>query len=156
MYFDFSSHRKLIAQECETKQIKQIIASVSMLAIKKRWRNRRDVINIMSKTAINIMHSFNTTHVIITMSIEVQSLTYRLGFKVVGMPQWSESIGDHLIPMLAPFNKVFHWGFGKIDSLDSLANKQEVVDQKSSSDVQEQVKNIERRAIPREYLRQIA
>ena len=68
-------------------------------------------------------------------------------------PQWSEYIDDHIIPMLAPFEKVFHWGFGDTYSLDLSSNELKRVDKKSASTA---LKHKERRAIPREYLQDVA
>jgi len=155
MHFDFTESRDQVTLEYKNQQLNLVFVSASMLAIKKQWRNRRNMIQIMFKTAINIMQSLNSTHIITTMSIESQSLCNRLGFKVVGMPQWNEAIGDHLIPMLAPFEKVFHWGFGDTYSLDDLSNKQDSFDKKTNLPITTWNK-IERRKISREYLQNVA
>ena len=110
----------------------------------------------MFKTAINIMHNFDASHIITTMSIESQSLCYRLGFKVVGMPQWRDYIGDHLIPMLAPFEKVFHWGFGDNYSLDILSKNQESIDKQAPIAISNTWDLQERRSTSREYLQRVA
>jgi len=155
MHFDFSETRKQIALECEQKQISPMIACASMLAVKKSWRYHKRIVPTLFKTAINIMLSFGASHLIASMSLETQSLCYRLGFKGVNMPQWSDHIGDHLIPMLAPFEKVFNWGFGDNYSYDISANKLECINENTSSQTNASSEMNERRSISREYLQQV-
>lgn len=116
VHFDFSSARKKIAQDCKKKQITPTIVSGGMLAVKKGSRNRRNIIHAMFKTSASIMHSFGATHVMASISEETLSLYGRIGFKVIGEADWCESIGDKLIPMIAPFHKVFKWSFGDVYS----------------------------------------
>ncbi|MCP3852179.1 MAG: cyclic nucleotide-binding domain-containing protein [Gammaproteobacteria bacterium] len=118
IHFDFLSSRALSRQECAEKQIEQIIVSAGMLAIKDKWRNQRNIIHAMFKTAISIIHNYNASHIITSVSKETQSLYGRLGFEAVGESKWCESIGDDLVPMLAPFNKVLKWGFGNTYTKD--------------------------------------
>ena len=116
VHLDFSSSRQRIARECEEKQINQVIMSAGMLAIRKKWRNRRNIIYALFKTAANIGHAAGASHVIATISEETRSLYGRIGFEAVGKSEWCESIGDKLIPMLAPFDKAFSWSFDDIYS----------------------------------------
>ncbi len=155
-YFDFSESREQITQECQKKQIKQTIACASLLAIKKEWRNHRKILFIMLKSMISIMHKFNASHLIASVSEETQSLYGRLGFKFVDKSQWVESIGDNLVPMLAPFEKVLHWGFGNIYSSESSSNKLEFFAQKSYPVIAKVLNNIERHAISKTYLQAVA
>ena len=114
VHFDFSSARKKIAQDCKKKQITPVIVSGGMLAIKEGSRNRRNIIHAMFKTSASIMHGFGATHVMASISEETLSLYGRIGFEVIGEAGWCESIGDKLIPMIAPFYKAFKWSFGDI------------------------------------------
>ena len=114
VHFDFSSARKQIEQDCKKKQITPLIVSGGMLAIREGSRNRRNIIHAMFKTTASIMHCFGATHVIASISEETLSLYGRIGFEVAGEANWCESIGDKLIPMVAPFDKVFKWSFGNI------------------------------------------
>ncbi len=113
VYFDFSSCRKKISQlNNGSDEVTPSIVSSGMLAVKAEWRNRRNIIHAMLKTAIATMHSFGGSHVMISISEETQSLYGRMGFEVVGETKWCESIGDRLTPMVAPLEKVFKWAFG--------------------------------------------
>ena len=102
IHLDFSATREKIKQECLDKGVKPVIVSGGMLAIRENWRNRRNVIFALFKTAVGVMYSFEATHVIASISEETRSLYGRIGFKQVDTPQWKDEIGDALIPMLAP------------------------------------------------------
>ena len=54
-----------------------------------------------------------STHVFGAASAETFSLYGRLGFNSIAKEEWVESVGDRLIPMMAPFDKVFTWAFGQ-------------------------------------------
>ena len=112
VHFDFSSFRKKISQDCEKKQITPVFVSGGMLAIRKNSRNRRNIIHALFKTAANISHGFGATHVLASVSEETVSLYGRMGFQAVGEAKWCESIGDSLLPMTAPFEKIFEWSLG--------------------------------------------
>ncbi len=156
MYFDFSNSREQIALECKKKQINLMIGSASMLAIKKEWRKRRCIILAMFKTAMSIGHSVGTSHIITSVSEETQSLYGRLGFKAVGEPQWSESIGDNLVPMLAQFEKTYRWVFKDVIYLpDTSSDELEIFDKKSYSIMTKALNDMERRAVSKKYLQEI-
>ena len=111
-YFDFTPVRSKLAQEFQGKST--VVVSGGMLAIREKYRNRRNVIYALFKIAIGIMHSFNATHVFSTVSESTKSLYGRIGFKEVGEPVWSDSIQDKLMPMVASFDDVFNWAFGDV------------------------------------------
>jgi CRP-like cAMP-binding protein len=117
-HLDFSSIRARIKAECEAAAngIEPVIVSGGMLAIKEKWRNRRSLIFALFKTAFGVMHNLGATHVIASISEETLSLYGRIGFDKVGETEWKESIGDSLIPMLAPMDKVINWAFGEVNS----------------------------------------
>lgn len=114
-YYDFSAVRREICSRWRGDPAAgPVIVSGSMLAIRKEWRNRRNVIFALFKTAAGVMHGWRATHVIGSISEETLSLYGRIGFKPVGEPFWSGSIKDRLVPILAPFDKVFEWTYGDI------------------------------------------
>lgn len=116
-FFDFSATRSLIAdQDLFPAEKDSTIVSGSMLAVHKEWRNRRSVVFALFKTAIGVMHSWGATHVFAAISEESRSLYGRLGFTPVGSPEWKESVGDTLLPLMAPFDKVYDWAFGRIST----------------------------------------
>lgn len=121
-YFDFSETRSNLEKGyCSGNAKKPVIVSGSMLAVHKEWRNRRDVIFALFKTAAGVMHDWGATHVIGSISQETISLYGRIGFSAIGEPRWNESVNDTLVPIVAPFEKVFNWSFGDISTkIDSF------------------------------------
>jgi CRP/FNR family cyclic AMP-dependent transcriptional regulator len=114
-YYDFSDVRTALEKKSRRDgNTEPALVSGSMLAVHEDWRNRRNVIFALFKTAAGVMHSWGATHVIGSISEETLSLYGRIGFSSVAEPRWIKSIGDHLIPILAPFDKVFEWAFAGI------------------------------------------
>lgn len=117
-YIDFSKFRALfsdsVTNDAEHKAVSPVLVSGGMLAISKQWRNRRNVIYALFKIAFGIMHSFGATHVMATVSESTKSLYGRIGFEEIDEPVWSDLVNDNLIPMMAPFDKVFAWAFGNV------------------------------------------
>mgnify|MGYP000682525973 CR=1 FL=1 len=112
-YFDFSHARALIAGSANEANSTPCIVSGSMLAIRKQWRHKRNVILALFKKTISVMHGWGATHVFGAASAETFSLYGRLGFKAVAKEQWVQSVGDRLVPMMAAFDEAFTWAFGK-------------------------------------------
>jgi len=112
-YFDFTQVRGELSRVCEEQDRAPCIVSCSMLAIRKQWRRKRNVIFAMFKTATAVMHGLGATHVIGASSAETFSIYKRLGCKAVAPEQWVESVGDKLIPLVGPFEKIFTWAFGQ-------------------------------------------
>jgi len=112
-YFDFTQVRTLIAQASDGEDPVPCIVSGSMLAIRKEWRHKRNVIFALFKKTTAVMHGWGATHVFGAASAETFSLYGRLGFNSIAGEEWVESVGDKLIPMMAPFEKVFTWAFGQ-------------------------------------------
>lgn len=112
-YFDFAQVRAGIAAVCEGEGPAPCIVSGSMLAIRKEWRHKRNVIFALFKTTTAVMRGWGATHVFGAASAETFSLYGRLGFKSIAAEKWVESVGDKLVPMMAPFNEVFTWAFGQ-------------------------------------------
>ena len=115
-YFDFSDTRRRLQQEGEERRESINIVSGSMLAIRSEYRNRRNVIFALFKEAAGVMYSWGATHVIGSVRADTLSLYHRIGFETMAEPRFNEVIGDHLIPILAPFDKVFEWTFGGIST----------------------------------------
>ena len=116
-YFDFSAVRQKLHDEfLQGDGVEPVIVGGSMLAIHKDWRNRRNVIFALFRTASGVMKSWDATHVIGSISQETLSLYGRIGFEAIGEERWDESVGDSLVPILAPYDKVFDWTFGGISS----------------------------------------
>ena len=112
-YFDFTETRGLIEQSLEGSGATPCIVSGSMLAIHRQWRHKRNVIFALFKKTTAVMGDLGATHVFGAASAETFSLYGRLGFDATAEELWVESVGDKLIPMMAPFEKVFNWAFGR-------------------------------------------
>ena len=112
-YFDFTETRGLIEQSLEGSGANPCIVSGSMLAIHRQWRHKRNVIFALFKKTTAVMRDLGATHVFGAASAETFSLYGRLGFDATAEELWVESVGDKLIPMMAPFDKVFNWAFGR-------------------------------------------
>ncbi len=112
-YFDFTQTRGLIEQSVEGSGTTPCIVSGSMLAIHRQWRHKRNVIFALFKKTTAVMRDLGATHVFGAASAETFSLYGRLGFDATAEEQWVESVGDKLIPMMAPFDKIFNWAFGR-------------------------------------------
>jgi len=115
-YFDFSEIRQRLQQEGDERRESINIVGGSMLAIRSEYRNRRNVIFALFKEAAGVMYSWGATHVIGSVRADTLSLYHRIGFESMAEPRFNEVIGDHLIPILAPFDKVFEWTFGAIST----------------------------------------
>ena len=115
-YFDFTEARAGIAACSEGQASAPCVVSCSMLAIRKQWRHRRNVIFALFKTTAAVMHGWGATHVFGASSAETFSLYRRLGCKAIATEQWVESVGDHLIPLVGSFDKIFTWAFGQSES----------------------------------------
>lgn len=112
-YFDFSSVRAELDKESLERNVdKPVLVSGSMLAIHQEWRNKRNVIFALFKTAAGVMHDLGATHIIGSISEETLSLYGRIGFDPVDDPVWNEQVNDTLVPILAPFDRVFEWAYG--------------------------------------------
>lgn len=116
-YYDFSAVRRDIEKSSQELTGGACIVSGSMLAIRKNWRHRRNVVAALFKTTTAVMHGWGATHVFGTASAETFSLWGRLGFEGLAEPRWVESVGDSLVPMSAPFDKVYNWAFGASQSV---------------------------------------
>jgi len=114
-YFDFAHVRKDISVSGEKGQYPSCIVSGSMLAIREKWRHQRKVILALFRKTTAVMQGWGATHVFGAASADTFSLYGRLGFHSVAEEQWVESIGDSLVPMMAPFDKVSTWAFGQIN-----------------------------------------
>ena len=110
-YFDFSDIRRRLEEEFANKDRPLNIVGGSMLAIRKEYRNRRNVILALFKEAAGIMYSWGTTHVIGSVRSGTLSLYERIGFEPLAEPVFNEKIGDQLLPIMALFDKGFAWTF---------------------------------------------
>ncbi len=116
-FYDFQPTRAKLARESqEAGEGEPLLACGSMLAVRQEYRNRRNVILALFKEAVGVMRSWGTTHVIGAVRADTLSMYGRIGFEPIDEPFYVDSIGDDLIPILAPFDKVFEWSLHGIRS----------------------------------------
>jgi CRP-like cAMP-binding protein len=110
--YDFSCYRRRL--DDDPLPGPYVLGSASMLAIRREWRGRRDVIKAMFKMATGIGHSWGATHGIATVNHDTVSIYERLGFEALADAQWVDSIGNHIVPMGGKFESAYHWAFGEL------------------------------------------
>jgi CRP-like cAMP-binding protein len=116
-YFGLASHRAELERETqERNQSSVLLTCAGMLAVRQMWKNRRDVIRALIKMAVGVWHSWKVTHVYATVNHETVSMYDRLGFSPIAEKVWIESIGDFVIPILAPFEGLYQWAFGPMQN----------------------------------------
>jgi len=123
-YFDLTPFRQDAASQWWAEHGRPTIdACPSMLAVRERWKNRRDVIRALIKMAIGVWHSWGVTHVYSSVNHETVSMYDRLGFSPLAEKKWIESIGNYIVPIRAPFESLFEWAFGNLqdDLLDAYS-----------------------------------
>ncbi len=116
-YFDLTPHRAEI--ECQWQNQYQqptLVTCAGMLAVRQKWKNRRDVIKALFKMAIGVWHSSGVTHTYATVNYETVSMYDRLGFSPLADKLWVESIGNYIIPIAARFESLYQWAFGHLQS----------------------------------------
>ena len=114
-YYDFTGHRNAINEEWLSLQNEEPrLCSAGMLAIRKGWRNRRDVIRALFKMAASIAHSWGVTHVIATVNFQSHTMYKRIGFEILDDKQWVEEIGEFIVPMMIPFEVYYRWAVGEL------------------------------------------
>ena len=106
--FDFSMYRSQLNQQ------QTVFASGGMFAIREKWRSKRNVIYAMLKLITGIYHSWGVTHVIATSNHETVSVYKHLGFEELHDAIWVDYIGNHIVPMATPFERMYQWAFGKL------------------------------------------
>ena len=126
-YYDFSLHRKKIADQWESDVGEQPrIGCAGMLAIRKPWRNRRDVIRALFKMGATIGYSSGVTHIIATVNIKSKTMYRRIGFEALEEKVWIEKIGEYIVPMACPFEAYYKW------AMEGLLESSKLLDMFSS------------------------
>lgn len=90
------------------------VGSAGMLAIRKAWRKRRDVIRAMFKTAASVGHAWRATHVVATVNAKTAGMYQRMEFESLDEKQWIEEIGEHIVPMASSLDAFYRWAFREL------------------------------------------
>lgn len=114
-YFDFSAYRRrLIEEAARAGGPAPCLGCASMLAVRRPWRHRRDIIATLFKMAAALGTQHGTTHVIVAVAERTQTMYKRMGFQPVGERVWVEEIGDHVVPLAAAFADFQRWAFDRL------------------------------------------
>ncbi|WP_078120472.1 GNAT family N-acetyltransferase [Thiosocius teredinicola] len=105
--FDFSEEKARIREQWATRsKTEPKITSAGMLAVRKDWRRRRDVIRALLKLASTVGKSMGGTHVFVTANHENVTMYKRVGFTPVNDKVWVEDIGNYIIPMVSTLSRI--------------------------------------------------
>ena len=120
--FDFADERRRIEVEWPLETGEQArIGSAGMLAVRKGWRRRRDVIRALFKLAAAVGRSWNATHILVAANHENSSMYRRVGFAPLDGKIWIEAIGNYVIPMVSTFAEFYTRTAGqRLDCIDLL------------------------------------
>ena len=112
-YLNFSKHRDSLHNSHTSGLLPKIsLVNPSMLAVKKKWRGRRDVTPALIKLGVEVAQSWSCSHFFAVVNHEYISLYKRLGFNAIGHPILISEIDNSVIPMVASFKDVYAWAFG--------------------------------------------
>lgn len=121
-HYDFTEEKRRIEVEwpLETGEPARI-GSAGMLAVRRGWRRRRDVIRALFKLAAAVGRSWGATHILVTANHENSAMYQRVGFAPVTEKVWVEAIGNHVVPMVSTFADFYARTVGpRLDDIELL------------------------------------
>jgi CRP-like cAMP-binding protein len=108
--YDYSSYRKRITEEWKQSHGKApVFGSAGMLAIKKPWRHRRDVIGALLKVGACVGRAWEATHLFAAVSTKTSGMYQRMSFESLHEQLWVEEVGDFIVPMASPLDIFYEW-----------------------------------------------
>lgn len=119
--YDFSDYKQEIRETSKKNNLPEpLFASVGMLAIAEKWRNRRDVFRALFRMSSDIGRSLGVTHVIATVNEKTGSIYERLGWEILTKKIWIEAIGEHILPVVTSLDTMYKWAFGSLQDKESF------------------------------------
>jgi len=114
--FNFDSYREAARQLLSKRRhgARPVFGSAGMLAVRKGWRRRRDVVRAMFKVAASVCRSSGTTHIFVAVNHETAAMYRRLGFRPLADKSWSEDIGNYVVPLAATTERFRAWAYGDL------------------------------------------
>ncbi len=110
--YDYSGFRQKVTDEWKNKYDKKpSIGSAGMLAIKKSWRHRRDVIRALLKVGAGVGCAWEATHLVTSVNAKTASMYKRMKFETLDDQQWVEEIGEYIVPMASSLEAFYKWAF---------------------------------------------
>ncbi len=116
-YFDFSAYREQARAEMSAragKPMEPVLGTAGMLAVRKPWRARRDVVRAMFKVGAGVSLHVGATHIVLAVNHETVGMYHRLGFEALSEPIWIEAIGNYIVPLAARVETFYAWAFGDL------------------------------------------
>ena len=119
--FDFSNYRASVGDsqkepKSETLDLTPspvpVFGNAGMLAIRKQWRRRRDVLRTMLRMSAAICRSNGATHLLVVVNHETATMYRRLGFKALSNKFWVEEIENHVIALATSTETFLEWALG--------------------------------------------
>ena len=89
-----------------------VFGSAGMLAIRKPWRRRRDVIRAMFRMAATVCQCYGASHVMVVVNHETAGMYRRFGFVPLAEKIWVEKIGGYVIPLAGVSQEFLSWAMG--------------------------------------------
>ena len=89
-----------------------VFGSAGMLAIRKPWRRRRDVIRAMFRVAATVCQRYGASHVMVVVNHETAGMYRRFGFAPLAEKIWVEKIGSYVIPLAGLSQEFLSWAMG--------------------------------------------
>jgi CRP-like cAMP-binding protein len=103
-FYAFGDERRRIEVEWQLECGERAkFISAGMLAVRKGWRRRRDVIRALFKLAAAVGKSWNVTHILVAVNHENSAMYERVGFVSLDGKIWIEEIGNFIVPMVSTF-----------------------------------------------------
>ncbi len=117
-YYDFGEYRKSARNQLASmnhaiagSKVSPVFGSAGMLAVRERWRKRRDVIRAMYKVAAGVCASSDVTHVVAAVNHQTANMYRRLGFSSLTEKLWVDEIGEYIIPLATTAEEFCEWAF---------------------------------------------
>ena len=119
--FDFSNYRASVIDIRKepkgeildlTPSLPPVFGNAGMLAIRKPWRRRRDVIRAMFRMSAAICRSNGATHLLVVVNHETMAMYRRLGFKALSDKFWVDEIENYVVPLAASTETFLEWALG--------------------------------------------
>ncbi|MCH9670771.1 MAG: cyclic nucleotide-binding domain-containing protein [Gammaproteobacteria bacterium] len=116
--FDFGAYRRRatadLAAVGDDRCISPVFGSAGMLAVRRNWRRRRDVLRAMFRVSAAVCQSSGATHIVVVVNHDTAAMYKRFRFSVLSEKFWSEEIGNFVTPLAATATGFHDWAFGTL------------------------------------------
>ncbi|MCF7977193.1 MAG: GNAT family N-acetyltransferase [Chromatiaceae bacterium] len=113
-HFDYRPYLEgMISQQFRMTGRTPLMASAGMLAVRRRWRRKREVTRELYRATAIVLQSWQVSHVIALVSLQTASLYDRMGFLPIAGRIWLPDVQDHVIPIMADAQDCYDCAFSK-------------------------------------------